>query len=131
MLIGAAADDAVVEAIAELLVAVVASLSDPYSDIGAPAWERGFATEVRGRAAALGLELPAVAAGDPADAICRETEYVRLFVNGRSGPWRWSLVGHDENRCQGTAGGTAAGEQPDTARRSLRAAGKARTLPPG
>lgn len=89
-LIGAGVDDAVTEATAELLVAVVAALSDPCSDIGAPAGERGFVAEVRARAGELGLELPRAAEGvgeaAGASALRRETEYVRLFVNGRRGP---------------------------------------------
>ena len=61
----ATADDAVAEATAELLVAVVAALSDPRSDIGAPAWrERGFAAEIGAHAAAeLGLALPQAGGG--------------------------------------------------------------------
>ena len=67
-LIGAAtADDAVAEATAEVLVAAVAALSDPRSDIGAPAWASGFAAEVRARAAELGLELPQAAEGEGAE----------------------------------------------------------------
>ncbi len=86
----ATSNSAVAEATAELLVAVVAALSDPRSDIGAPAWEHGFTAEVRARAAELGLELPQAAQGEGAEtlapALRRETEYVRLFVNGRRGP---------------------------------------------
>jgi TorA maturation chaperone TorD len=116
-----ATDDAVAEATAELLVAVVATLSDPCSDIGAPVWEDGFAAEVHACAAELGLQLPEAAQGvgeaaggarpaagttaeSPADVLRRETEYVRLFVNGRRGPACPSWASYYlENRLAGTA----------------------------
>lgn len=93
-------DPGVVRSLGALLVAVVAAISDPASELGAPATRDVFLDEARACAAGLGLDVGGVmaaphgAARDAAGpagatglaASTPATEYVRLFVNGRRGP---------------------------------------------
>ena len=78
--------DAPAVELGELFAGLAAAVADPAGEPGAAALHGDFVADLGRLAGLLGLELPSVPAGEPAFDGGVDTEYVRLFVNGRRGP---------------------------------------------